>query len=122
MVALSGRPGPNEAGLHPQRASRNVQPRQKTAGDDDAMNDEQRVEDLRDHSDRLFDQLQELKSLESEKRQEEISTPAFHALVDAADQKGREIFRTVSDEARIADSIDHPQGTSIDADGTRKGA
>lgn len=73
-----------------------------------------KTEHVRDVSDRLLQELDELKALERHKRQHEISTPPFHELADAVADKSREIFATASEEQVTGDEIDVRQGLAIE--------
>lgn len=70
--------------------------------------------DLRDHSDRLIEEIEAIKALEVEKRGHEISTPEFHRLAEAIVEKSRDIFRLAAEEDLIGEVIEEPQGVSID--------
>ena len=74
----------------------------------------QEQQDLRDHSDRLIEEIEAIKALEVEKRGHEISTPEFHQLAEAIVEKSRDIFRLAAEENFVGDEIDEPQGVSID--------
>jgi hypothetical protein len=51
-----------------------------------------RDEELAKDSERLLGQVEDLHRLESQKRQEPISSPRFHELADAVVAKAREIM------------------------------
>lgn len=70
--------------------------------------DDQRArrERLSGESQRLLTAIDEIHDLESSKREEFISTPAFHALADQVLDKSREIFRTAGREADQDDDIE----------------
>lgn len=73
-----------------------------------------RREHLRDNSDELLTALDDLKSLEREKRTREISSPAFHGMAEAIEDKSREVFRIAAAEREIGDSFEESQGVSTD--------
>ena len=66
------------------------------------MTDEQRQ--LRDDSDDLMEALDDMKRMEVEKRDKEISTAEFHELADAIEDRSRDVFRIAADERRIGDA------------------
>jgi len=69
--------------------------------------------DLRNDSDDLLAELNELRALEAQKRNREISSPEFHELADAIEEKSREIFRTAADERYVGNEADRHRGTTI---------
>jgi hypothetical protein len=66
---------------------------------------EARKHDLGDHSNEILKAVDELRSMEQEKRHEDISTPPFHELADAIKDKSREIFRIADEQRQIGESI-----------------
>ena len=62
--------------------------------------DRQRV---RDDSDELLRELDELKRTEREKRTEDISTPRFHELAEDVKNQARRVFQVASEETRDGD-------------------
>jgi hypothetical protein len=73
---------------------------------------------LRRDSDALLDEIDELKAMESTKRQHEISSPEFHDLADRVTDKSRHIFAIAADERVTGNRIDNnPEGkTTEDVD------
>ena len=67
-------------------------------------------EELRGNSDRLLAALDDIKSMEREKRTTEISSPPFHGLADAITDKSREVFRIAAAERDVGNEIEQPQG------------
>ncbi len=72
--------------------------------------------ELTGRSNELLDALHHLKAAESQKRQEPISTPAFHELQDEVDVTSREIFRMAREQGRLADEIPTGSDTIDDVD------
>jgi hypothetical protein len=64
-------------------------------------------------SNQLLRAVDELKVLEGDRRQETISTPPFHHLVDDVKAKSREIFRMADAQEALADRTP-TQDRSID--------
>jgi hypothetical protein len=60
-----------------------------------------RDEELAKDSERLLGQVEDLHRLESQKRQEPISSPRFHELADAVVAKAREIMYRANHTERI---------------------
>jgi hypothetical protein len=65
-----------------------------------------RKEQLRDVSDQLLREMEDLKELEREKRREPISSPQFNRLARVIEIKSRDIFRLASDEHALGEQID----------------
>jgi Asp-tRNA(Asn)/Glu-tRNA(Gln) amidotransferase C subunit len=59
---------------------------------------EEPEEELADQSERILDAVEELRALETAKRQEQISTPPFHRLAEDETAKSREIFAIAREE------------------------
>ena len=68
---------------------------------------------LRVDSDALLQGLQEMKSMEKRKRQEEISTPRFHELADDIERQARKVYDLALGEAELDDQTE-TIGQSID--------
>ncbi|MDQ3128772.1 MAG: hypothetical protein M3Q66_10030 [Chloroflexota bacterium] len=66
----------------------------------------ERRERLSGESQRLLTAIDEIHELESSKRDQDISTPPFHALADEVLEKSREIFRLAGREAAEDDAIE----------------
>ncbi len=64
-------------------------------------------------SNRLLQAVDELKALETDRREETISTPPFHRLADDVKAKSREIFRMADDQQVLAERTP-TQDRSID--------
>ena len=75
---------------------------------------ERKQRDLRDVSDRLLDELQDIKELEERKRRQEISTQPFHRLTDQVATKSRRVFELAAEEDAVSDSFEEPQDRSVD--------
>jgi hypothetical protein len=58
---------------------------------------------LVDESDRLLAALDEIRTMEAQKRDEHISTAEFHALAERIHDKSREIFQITGDQERLGD-------------------
>jgi hypothetical protein len=65
------------------------------------MTDEQRH--LRDDSDSLLTALDQMKQMEQDKRDMEISSDEFHELADAIEDQSREVFRIAADERVVGE-------------------
>ena len=63
---------------------------------------------LRIDSDDLLAEVDELRAMEREKRQYEISTEPFHEMADAIADKSRHIFEIAADERLTGNRIDGP--------------
>lgn len=70
--------------------------------------------ELRDVSDQLIDELQGIKELETLKRHQEISTPAFHQLTDEVAERSQRVFQLAVEEDDVSDSFDEPQHRSVE--------
>lgn len=55
-------------------------------------------ERIRDDSDELLQALDDMKAMEKEKRNEDISTPPFHELADAVEDQAKRVFRMAQGE------------------------
>jgi hypothetical protein len=72
---------------------------------------------LRRDSDALLEGIDEMRSMESEKRQHPISTDEFHELADAITDKSREIFAIAAEERVIGNRTERePDRTTEDID------
>ena len=60
---------------------------------------------VRDDSDSLLDALNDLKSTELRKRQEDISTPPFHELAEEVEDKSREVFQIAAEQTRDGNRV-----------------
>ena len=69
---------------------------------------------MREDSDRLLEELDEVKELEAEKRHYRIGTPRFRSLARTIERKGREIFVRAADERVTGESIPAPKVISIE--------
>ena len=70
---------------------------------------------LGEDSERLLDALDELRSLEQEKRREPISTPRFHELAEQVTDVASEIFRDASQEEDDGNRTERTDRTIEDA-------
>ena len=69
---------------------------------------------LRDVSDRLLRDLEELKALEREKRGEPISSPQFNRLARVIEIKSRDIWELASDERAFGEQIEGGEPDAVD--------
>ena len=58
---------------------------------------------VRDDSDSLLEALDKMKSMEQEKRQEDISSPPFHRLAEDVEGQARKVFDIAANETRDGD-------------------
>lgn len=70
--------------------------------------------ELRDTSDDLMASLNELKDLEAQKREQDISTPRFHRLADVVEEQARKVFDIASTETAIGEKTGPTTDHSID--------
>jgi hypothetical protein len=61
---------------------------------------------LSDSSKNLLEAIDDLHALEQSKRDEVISTPAFHELADEIQRKSRGVFAMASDEVDQAEVVE----------------
>jgi hypothetical protein len=80
----------------------------------DKADQRRRRERLSAESRRLLAQIDELHRLEERKRDERISTPAFHRLADTIKAKAAQVFRMTTLEERLGDRIDTGEVTLND--------
>lgn len=71
---------------------------------------------LSEDSERLLDSLDELRSLEREKRREPISTPRFHALAEEVTEVASDIFREAAREEADGNRPDRTDRSIDDSD------
>jgi hypothetical protein len=71
---------------------------------------------LASDSDRLLETLGEVRKLEVEKRQEEISTPRFHELAEEITEKSNEVFRSAYREEADGDATETSDRSINDAE------
>lgn len=84
-------------------------------GDHDAQLEDTQLEgQIGDDSDKLLEAVAELRRLEKEKRRQELSSPAFHALANEVEQKSRAVFRGAVEERIDGDKLSSRRGTTID--------
>jgi hypothetical protein len=72
-------------------------------------------------SDRLLAAAEEVRELESRKRDEVVSTPSFHKLADDIVTKSREVFHLATREADDDDDTDTSDVTLNEVAGDRHG-
>jgi small-conductance mechanosensitive channel len=85
------------------------------------MHEESKERDLREHSDRLLSKVREIQAMERTKREEEISSPEFHALADSIVDTSREVFRLAAEQQETSEQMERiPDRTTEDlpTDGT----
>ena len=70
------------------------------------MSDQRQVRQLRVDSDALIDGLDKMKRLEQQKRQEDVSTPAFHRLAGAVERQARHVHELAVGEAIDDDAVE----------------
>ena len=75
-----------------------------------------RREKLSGESQRLLTAIDEIHDLETSKRDQDISTPPFHALADQVLDKSREVFRMAGAEADLDDEIETTDVTLNDVE------
>jgi len=80
-------------------------PRASASGGDGSDQVHATKHKLGDRSNQILQAVEDLRSMEQEKRGEDISTPPFHELADAIKDKSREIFRIAEDQRQIGESI-----------------
>ena len=84
-----------------------------------------RKEQLREVSDRLLREMDELRELEREKRGEPISSPRFNRLAKVIEIKSRDIRTLAADEVAFGEQIpagDSDTVESVEPDGPAQGA
>ena len=69
---------------------------------------------LRQDSDLLLGELDDVKELEQEKRQYRIGTPRFRELATRIERKSREIFVRAADERVTGDLVPGPKAIAIE--------
>ena len=69
---------------------------------------------LRDVSDRLLREMEELKALEREKRGEPISSPQFKRLARVIEIKSRDIWELAADERAFGEQIEGGEPDTVD--------
>jgi hypothetical protein len=69
---------------------------------------------LREDSDLLLAQLQDVTELEAEKRHYRIGTPRFRELAARIERKSREIFVRAADERVTGELVPAPKAISIE--------
>ena len=81
---------------------------------DAARQDEATRDAITDDSVELIEKLDELKTLELQKRRETMSSAPFHALATRITRTSRDIFGLAHREERDGDALSETQHTSID--------
>lgn len=69
---------------------------------------------LREDSDFLLAELQDVRELEAEKRHYRIGTPRFRELATRIERKSREIFVRAADERVTGELVPGPKAVSIE--------
>ncbi len=69
---------------------------------------------LRDVSDRLLREMEELTELEREKRAEPISSPQFNRLARVIEIKSRDIWELAADERAFGEQIEGGEPDAVD--------
>jgi hypothetical protein len=69
---------------------------------------------VRSDSDALIGAVRELRGLEAEKRQQEISSPEFHATAHAISELARDVFRRAAEEEKHGAETGDPQGRTTE--------
>ena len=81
--------------------------------------DAPRRERIARDSEHLLEAVGEIRGLEEEKREAEMSTPRFHDLADRIAERAREVFGYATDERDTGDELSERQDRSIDDVATR---
>ena len=76
--------------------------------------DAPRRERIARDSERLLEAVGEIRGLEVEKREAEMSTPHFHELADRIAERARDVFGYATDERDTGDELSERQGQSTD--------
>jgi hypothetical protein len=71
---------------------------------------------LREDSDRLLEAMEELRSLEREKRGLEISSDGFQAMARRVEEKAREVFRLAEEQQQDGEVVDRLEEEAPGAD------
>jgi hypothetical protein len=79
---------------------------------------------LREDSDRLLEAVEELRSLEREKRGLEVSSDQFQAMAKRVEDKAREVFRLAEEQQQDGEVVDRLEAEDPGADhaGTIEGS
>ena len=81
--------------------------------------------DLKDElarsSNEMLDMVNELKALERRKREEPISSPAFHELAEQVTNKTRDIMRSVIRQEDLGNQTERSSASIEDIDGEDEG-
>ena len=76
--------------------------------------DAPRRERIARDSERLLEAVGEIRGLEEEKREVEMSTPRFHDLADRIAERARDVFGYATDERDRGDELSERQDRSIE--------
>ena len=76
--------------------------------------DAPRRERIARDSERLLEAVGEIRGLEEEKREAEMSTPRFHELADRIAERARDVFGYATDERDTGDELSERQDRSIE--------
>jgi hypothetical protein len=84
-----------------------------TEEDREARDDQIKVA-LENDSDQLLAAVDEIRTLESRKRQVQMSSPEFHRAAEDIERKARAVFGIARAQREVGDALSEPQGESID--------
>ena len=76
--------------------------------------DEQVKGIVEDDSDELLRTIDEIRELESQKREVPMSTPEFHEKADLIERKARVVFGLAKAQREVGEALSGPQEDSID--------
>jgi hypothetical protein len=83
--------------------------------------EEQVRAEIQDTSDDLLAAVDEIRRLESEKRQVRMSTPEFHEKAKRIERKSREVFGLAKAEREVGDALRGQQSDSINEQAAEEG-
>jgi hypothetical protein len=83
--------------------------------------DEQIRAEIQDNSDDLLAAVDEIRRLESEKRQVPMSTPEFHEKATRIERKSRQVFGIARAQREVGDALRGPQSDSINDQAAEEG-
>jgi hypothetical protein len=92
------------------------QPAEMTTASDEEREarDEQSKVVLEHDSDQLLAAVDEIRSLESRKRQVQMSSPEFHRAAEEIERKARAVFGIARAQREVGEALSERQGESID--------
>jgi hypothetical protein len=96
-------------------------PADDTLRRDPAPGDDDPKHELSAHSARILKEIDDLRSMETEKRTQPISTPEFHRLAEDITAKSRDVFRIAAEQEGIGEEAPTGTVTIEDVDRERTG-